>query len=77
MVIPHMIKVGGGTVIIVSSVAGLIGSAKLGTYGLSKAADVALARNIAVEWGGENIRANCFKSCHYQNRLRPRSLGKP
>ena len=60
MVIPHMIKVGGGTVIIVSSVAALIGSAKLGTYGLSKAADVALARNIAVEWGGENIRANCI-----------------
>ena len=60
MVIPHMIKVGGGTVIIVSSEAALIGSAKLGTYGLSKAADVALARNIAVEWGGENIRANCI-----------------
>jgi NAD(P)-dependent dehydrogenase (short-subunit alcohol dehydrogenase family) len=60
MVIPHMIKVSGGTIIIVSSVAALIGSAKLGTYGLSKAADVALARNIAVEWGGENIRANCI-----------------
>ena len=60
MVIPNMIKVGGVTVIIVSSVAALIGSAKLGTYGLSKAADVALARNIAVEWGGENIRANCI-----------------
>ena len=60
MVIPHMTKVGGGTIIIISSVAALIGSAKLGTYGLSKAADVALARNIAVEWGGENIRANCI-----------------
>ena len=60
MVIPHMTKVGGGTIIIVSSVAALIGSAKLGTYGLSKAADVALPRNIAVEWGGDNIRANCI-----------------
>ena len=60
MVIPHMKKVGGGTIVIVSSVAALIGSAKLGTYGLSKAADVALARNIAVEWGGDNIRANCI-----------------
>jgi len=60
MVIPHMTKVGGGTIIIISSVAALIGSAKLGTYGLSKAADVALARNIAVEWGGDNIRANCI-----------------
>jgi len=60
MVIPQMIKIGGGSIIIVSSVAALIGSAKLGTYGLSKAADVALARNLAVEWGGDNIRANCI-----------------
>ena len=42
------------------SVAALIGSATLGTYGLSKAADVALIRNLAVEWGGDNVRANCI-----------------
>ena len=51
---------GGGSVIIVSSVAALIGSAVLGTYGLSKAADVALARNLAVEWGEQNVRTNCI-----------------
>ena len=60
MVIPQMIQLGGGSIVIISSVAALIGSAKLGTYGLSKAADVALARNLAVEWGGDNIRANCI-----------------
>jgi NAD(P)-dependent dehydrogenase (short-subunit alcohol dehydrogenase family) len=27
---------------------------------LSKAADMQLARNIAVEWGAKNIRANCI-----------------
>ncbi len=60
MVIPQMAERGGGSVIIVSSVAALIGSSVLGTYGLSKAADVALARNLAVEWGEQNVRANCI-----------------
>jgi len=60
MVLPQMAQRGGGSVIIVSSIAGLIGSPTLGVYGLSKAADMALARNICVEWGPKNIRANCI-----------------
>ena len=60
MVLPQMEKRGGGSVIIVSSVAGLLGSPTLGVYGISKAADMALARNICAEWGPKNIRANCI-----------------
>ena len=60
MVIPQMAERAGGTVIIVSSVAAFIGSAVLGAYGLSKAADASLARNLAVEWGPQNIRTNCL-----------------
>ncbi len=60
MVIPQMAERGSGSVIIVSSVAAFIGSAVLGAYGLSKAADVALARNLAVEWGPKGVRANCI-----------------
>jgi NAD(P)-dependent dehydrogenase (short-subunit alcohol dehydrogenase family) len=60
MVLPEMAERGDGTVIIVSSIGGLHGSAILGTYGISKAADFQLARNIAVEWGPKNIRANCI-----------------
>ena len=60
MVIPGMAKRGGGSVIIVSSIAAFIGSRKLGAYGLSKAADVALARNLAAEWGEANVRVNCI-----------------
>jgi NAD(P)-dependent dehydrogenase (short-subunit alcohol dehydrogenase family) len=60
MVLPQMAERGGGAVIIVSSIAGLIGSPMLGVYGISKAADMALARNICVEWGPKNIRANCI-----------------
>jgi NAD(P)-dependent dehydrogenase (short-subunit alcohol dehydrogenase family) len=60
MVLPQMAQRGGGSVIIVSSIAGLLGSPTLGVYGLSKAADMALARNLCVEWGPNNIRANCI-----------------
>jgi NAD(P)-dependent dehydrogenase (short-subunit alcohol dehydrogenase family) len=60
MVIPEMAERNDGAVIIVSSIGGLKGSSSLGTYGLSKAADMALARNLAVEWGPRNVRVNCI-----------------
>lgn len=49
-----------GAVIIVSSIAGLRGTAGLGPYAISKAADMQLARNLALEWGPHNIRVNCI-----------------
>jgi NAD(P)-dependent dehydrogenase (short-subunit alcohol dehydrogenase family) len=60
MVVPEMAERNDGAVIIVSSIGGLKGSSSLGTYGLSKAADMALARNLAVEWGPRNVRVNCI-----------------
>jgi NAD(P)-dependent dehydrogenase (short-subunit alcohol dehydrogenase family) len=60
MVLPQMAERGGGSIIIVSSVAGLLGTPVIGVYGVSKAADMALARNICVEWGPKNVRANCI-----------------
>lgn len=47
-----------GSIIIISSGAGFFGSSNLGVYALSKAADMQLVRNFAVEWGQYNIRAN-------------------
>jgi NAD(P)-dependent dehydrogenase (short-subunit alcohol dehydrogenase family) len=60
LAIPHMVKRGGGSVMIVSSIGGIRGSAMLGAYGISKAADFALARSLAVEWGPKNVRVNCI-----------------
>lgn len=60
MVAPQMATRGGGSIIIISSIAGMAGSTGIGVYGISKAADDQLARNLAVEWGGSNIRANCI-----------------
>lgn len=58
--IPQMAGRGGGSIIIISSIGGLRGTPLLAVYGLSKAADMQMARNIAVEWGPQNIRANCI-----------------
>jgi NAD(P)-dependent dehydrogenase (short-subunit alcohol dehydrogenase family) len=60
LAIPDMAERKDGAVLIVSSIGGLKGSMSLGTYGLSKAADMALARNLAVEWGPKNVRVNCI-----------------
>jgi NAD(P)-dependent dehydrogenase (short-subunit alcohol dehydrogenase family) len=60
MTIPAMAKRGGGAVILVSSIGGLKGSERLGAYGISKAAEMQMARNLAVEWGPSNVRVNCI-----------------
>jgi NAD(P)-dependent dehydrogenase (short-subunit alcohol dehydrogenase family) len=57
---PHMKKQGAGSVVIVSSIAGLRHGANIGMYGISKAADFSLARSLAAEWGPDNIRVNCI-----------------
>jgi NAD(P)-dependent dehydrogenase (short-subunit alcohol dehydrogenase family) len=56
--LPHMVEKG-GSVVIVSSTGGLRGSAQLGAYGISKAADMQLTRSLAVEWSPRGVRINC------------------
>ncbi|MSR11270.1 MAG: SDR family oxidoreductase [Gammaproteobacteria bacterium] len=60
LVIPGMAGKGGGAVIIVSSIGGLKGTEHLGAYAISKAADMQIARNLAVEWGPQQVRVNCI-----------------
>lgn len=57
--LPAMALAGGGSVILMSSIAGIRGNKAIGLYGLSKAALAQLARNLAVEWGPfQAIRVN-------------------
>ena len=58
MVLPGMAERGEGAVVLLSSIAGIRGNTTIGTYGVSKAAEAALARNLAVEWGPKGIRVN-------------------
>ena len=58
MVLPEMKERKEGSVTIISSVGGMRGNAVIGAYAISKAADMQMARNIAVEYGPHNVRAN-------------------
>jgi NAD(P)-dependent dehydrogenase (short-subunit alcohol dehydrogenase family) len=58
MCAPQMRARKDGAIIIVSSIGGLRGSPVLGAYNISKAADMQLARNMAVEFGTDNVRVN-------------------
>lgn len=55
---PHLAEAGGGSVVLVSSIAGMLGNKVIGAYGLSKAAENQLVRNLALEFGGDGIRVN-------------------
>jgi NAD(P)-dependent dehydrogenase (short-subunit alcohol dehydrogenase family) len=60
MVAPEMIERGSGSITIVSSVGGLKGSPIIGAYCISKAADMQMARNFAMEFGPHGVRVNCI-----------------
>jgi len=60
LVIPEMADRREGSIVIVSSIGGLRGSPVIGAYCISKAADMQLARNLAVEYGPQNVRVNCI-----------------
>lgn len=60
MVAPEMVERGEGAITIISSIGGLKGSPIIGAYCISKAADMQMARNFAVELGASGIRVNCI-----------------
>lgn len=59
-VVPEMEKRGGGSVVIVSSVAGFSPFPGLGPYNVSKTALLGLTKNLAIELAPKNIRVNCL-----------------
>ncbi|HBF32782.1 SDR family oxidoreductase [Rhizobium sp.] len=55
-----MARSGGGSIILMASLSALRGNKMIGTYAMSKAALCQMARNLAVELGPDNIRANAI-----------------
>lgn len=50
----------GGSFIVVGSIGGILANTVIGAYGMSKAADHHLVRNLAAEWGPKNVRVNAI-----------------
>ncbi len=60
MTVPGMAERGGGSFITVGSIGGIRANTVIGAYGMSKAADHHLIRNLAAEWGPKNVRVNAI-----------------
>ena len=60
MVAPEMRARKSGSIILISSIGGLRGTAIIGAYGITKAADIQMAKNLAREFGPDNVRINCI-----------------
>jgi NAD(P)-dependent dehydrogenase (short-subunit alcohol dehydrogenase family) len=60
LVAPEMRRRRDGAIIFISSTAALRATTMLGMYGITKSAGYALCRNLAAEWGPDNVRVNCI-----------------
>ena len=60
LVVPDMKAKREGSIIFISSTGGLKSSTVIAMYGVTKAADIALCRSLAAEWGPHGIRVNCI-----------------
>ena len=57
-VLPHMVSGGGGSIVAMSSGAGIGGQYGLGAYAAAKAGVISLMETVATEYGDEGVRAN-------------------
>ena len=73
--LPGMAERGGGSFITVGSIGGIRANTVIGAYGMSKAADHHLVRNLAAEWGPKNVRVNAIAPGPDQDRLRQGAVG--
>jgi dehydrogenase/reductase SDR family member 4 len=60
MVAPEMRERRDGSIIFIISIGALRASTVIGMYGVTKAADFALCRSLAAEWGPDGVRVNCI-----------------
>jgi 2-deoxy-D-gluconate 3-dehydrogenase len=56
----HMLARGSGSVINMSSMAGLHGAPTLSYYAAAKHGVIGLTKTLAIEWGAQNVRANAI-----------------
>ena len=68
-VVPYLAERGGGSIINLSSVAGLLGVAGHACYGASKGAVRTLTKDLAAELGAQNIRVNSIHPTYVRTAM--------
>ena len=59
----------GGSLVYISSIAGLIGQPALSAYSASKGAVIGMSRSLAIELAPQKIRVNCIAPGHVATRM--------
>ncbi|MCH8206399.1 MAG: glucose 1-dehydrogenase [Chloroflexi bacterium] len=75
--IPVMREAGGGSIINISSTAGLVGSPRGGVYGTSKGAVRLFTKYTAIQHAGDGIRANSIHPGPIDTEMIAESIGTP
>ncbi len=75
--IAEMRKVGGGSIINISSTAGLVGSTRSSAYTASKGGVRLLTKSTAVQYAGEGIRANSIHPGPIDTEMIAENIGTP
>jgi NAD(P)-dependent dehydrogenase (short-subunit alcohol dehydrogenase family) len=74
--VPEIRKAGGGSILFTGSVAGLKQASYSMTYSLAKTGLVMLARKLAVDLAGDNIRVNCLCPGRVETEMRAAIAGQ-
>ena len=75
--IAEMRKVGGGSIINISSTAGLVGSTRSSAYTASKGGVRLLTKSTAIQYAGEGIRANSIHPGPIDTEMIAENIGTP
>jgi NAD(P)-dependent dehydrogenase (short-subunit alcohol dehydrogenase family) len=73
----HMLAVGRGSIINISSVHGSTGVARMCAYAASKGGVETLTKALAVEWADRGVRVNCVAPGYFTTALTERYLAGP
>lgn len=66
-----MLERGTGSIVTISSIAGLVGLPGVVSYNASKAGVVALTKTLAAEWSGRGVRVNCVAPGFIERDVEP------